>query len=174
MDKHLTDFYNIMYRRCSVRSYKATPVPPDVLDRLIETLRRAPSAANRQPWRFYVIKNDLRPKFNEVLYKPCFHNVPVLIAAEAVPETAWVRNEDKHNYAWVDVSIAMTDMVNAATAEGLGTCWIASFDVNLAKKLLELPDSAQLVTLMAVGYPEKELVAHDKVRKSLQEIITIL
>ena len=173
IDVRLKTFYDLYYTRRSVRQFQDKPIEDTVLDRLIETLRRAPSAENRQPWHFYIIKDKLRPQFNEVFYKEGFYQAPVIIAACAVPGKAWVRAEDKINFAWVDVTIALTDMINAAAAEGIGSCWIASFNVNRAEELLNLPDNVELVSLMALGYPDKPLCVEEKNRKTLNEIVTI-
>lgn len=173
MDRKVEQFYEVLYSRRSVRNFQSKPLASSSLDRLLETLRRAQSAANAQPWHFYVIKNELRQAFNEVLNKKSFHTAPVIIAAQAFSENSWTRTADRQQYAWVDVTIALTEMIAAATAEGIGACWIASFDVVKAKQLLGLPESAELVALVALGYPDEPLEVHDKQRKALQDIITV-
>ncbi len=135
------------------------------------TLNRAQSAANRQPWHFVVMEKKDIARLSEVLTKEGFRNAPVIIAACADPAQAWVRKADGVNYAWVDVTIAVTEMIGAATAEGLGTCWIASFDPARVKEILKIPAHIDLVGLIAIGYPQAGLAKENKVRKPLGEII---
>ena len=170
-DDKLRNFYELYERRRSIREFQERPIEQDKLLRLLTTLNRAQSAANRQPWHFIVIENQGRGELNAILTKEGFRRAPILIAACADPKNAWVRRFDGANYAWVDVSIAVTEMIGVATAEGIGACWIASLDVAAAKKILEIPDDIDLVALIAIGYPLKGLEKEQKQRKPLTEII---
>jgi len=164
-------FYDIILRRRSVRKFSRKPIDSNIIKRLISILRRAPSAANRQPWFFYVISGSQKEKFNEVFYKKDFSKAPLIIAGCAVEDDSWVRKTDNKKFAWVDVAIALTEMIIAATAEGLGTCWVASFDIEKAKSILGMPDKMEIVSLVVLGYPQKPLaVYHNKKRKKLKEI----
>ncbi|OGP25445.1 MAG: hypothetical protein A2X93_04640 [Deltaproteobacteria bacterium GWC2_56_8] len=171
MDEKLKNFYELFERRKSVREFQDRVIEPDVLERLLMTLRRAQSAANRQPWRFIVIEKKDRAELNEALTKEGFRGAPVIIAACAEPKEAWIRKPDKVNYAWVDVTIAVTEMICAATAEGLGTCWIASLEPARVKEILRIPDGIEIVALIAIGWPKEELKKEEKARKPLEEII---
>ena len=171
MDERLKNFYELFERRKSVREFQDRPIEPEVLARLLATLRRAQSAANRQPWRFIVIEKKDRAELNASLTKEGFRGAPIIIAACADPKEAWIRKPDKVNYAWVDVTIAVTEMICAATAEGLGTCWIASLEPDRVKEILLIPDGIELVALVAIGWPNEELKREEKARKPLEEII---
>ncbi|MCD6459313.1 nitroreductase family protein, partial [bacterium] len=160
--------------RKSVRKFSGKKIEKDKLSRILETLRIAPSAVNSQPWFFYIIKDDLRERFNDVFFKDCFYPAPAVVVGCAVKEQAWVRKYDNVNYAWTDTAIALTQMISAATAEGIGSCWVASFDVEKTVKLLDLPDNMQIVSLVVLGYPEEPFIAEDKKRKDFSEIIKIL
>ncbi|MFQ5561547.1 MAG: nitroreductase family protein [Nitrospinota bacterium] len=173
MEKKCADFYEILNSRASVRTYTDKRIEDEKLDRLLETLRRSQSAANSQPWHFIVLKKDGREVFDEaVLYKEGFKSAPVIIVACQEPAAAWVRKTDKVNYAVVDVTIAVTDMVAAATAEGLGTCWIAAFDPDKVVALLQIPEGIEPVGLITLGYPEKAIGVVEKPdRKKITDII---
>lgn len=172
MDDKLKNFYDLYWRRKSVREFSDRVVEPEKIDRLLESLRRAQSAANRQPWQFVVIVDkDERAAISDVFTKEGFKKAPLLIVACADSSQAWTRRADKVNYAWVDVTIAVTEMIGAATAEGLGSCWVAAVDPALVRGKLGIPEHIEIVAIIAVGYPEKELVTEDKARKSLAEII---
>ncbi|MBI5642083.1 MAG: nitroreductase family protein [Deltaproteobacteria bacterium] len=171
MDEKLKTFYELYDRRRSVREFLDKPVGLDVLSRLLMTINRAQSAANRQPWHFIVVEKKDREELNQTLTKEGFRNAPVIIAACADPKEAWIRKTDKVNYAWVDVTIAVTEMIGAATAEGLGTCWIASLDAERVKEILGVPAHIEIVGLIALGWPAAELAKENKARKPLGEII---
>ncbi len=171
MEEKLKIFYELYDRRRSVREFEDRPVEPDKLSRLLTILNTAQSAANRQPWHFIVIEKKDRAGLNDVLTRDGFKGAPVIIAACADPVEAWVRKADKVNYAWVDVAIAVTEMIGAATAEGLGTCWIASFDPSRVKRILNIPDRIDVVGLVAIGYPKDGLAKVKKDRKQLAEVI---
>lgn len=171
VDEKLENFYELFERRKSVREFQDRPIAPEVLARLLETLRRAQSAANRQPWRFIVVEKKDRAELNDALTKEGFRGAPIIIAACAEPKEAWTRKADRVNYAWVDVTIAVTEMICAATAEGLGTCWIASLEPAGVKKILGIPEDTDIVALIAIGWPNEELKREEKARKPLEEII---
>ena len=171
MDEDLKRFYEFLGRRRSVREFLDSGIEEEKLARLLNILRRAQSAANRQPWHFIVVRGKEREALNRVFTKEGFRNAPVCIVACAAPDKAWVRKADKKNYAWVDVTIAITEMITAATAEGIGTCWVAAIDPLEVKKILNIPEDMEVVSIIAMGYPKEGLVWKEKDRKPLEEII---
>ncbi len=171
MDERLKNFYELYDRRRSVREFQDKPIEVEKLSRLFTVLNRAQSAANRQPWHFIVSDKSVRAELNSVFTKECFREAPVVIVACADPARAWVRKSDNINYAWVDVSIAITEMIGAATAEGIGTCWIAAIDPVRVKEILGIPAHIEVVGIIALGYPVKELKREEKARKGMEEII---
>ena len=172
MDDKLKGFYALYWRRRSIREFSGRPVEPEKIDRLLEALMRAQSAANRQPWHFVVLSGqEERAALDDVFTKEGFRKAPLLIVACADQSQAWTRRADKVNYAWVDATIAVTEMIGAATAEGLGSCWVAAIEPDLVREKLGIPGQIDIVAIIAIGYPEKELVVEDKARKPLAEII---
>ncbi len=171
MDEKLRVFYELYSRRRSVREFEDREIEPEKLARLLTVLNMAQSAANRQPWHFIVIERKDRDELNGALRREGFRDAPVIIAACADPDNAWVRKADRRNYAWVDVTIAVTEMIGAATAEGLGTCWIASLDPERVKNILGIPGHMDLVGLVAIGYPKEGLKKENKDRKPLGEVV---
>ena len=95
---------------------------------MLEAARRAPTAANRQPFRLVVVHTEGREtELLRIYGRPWFVQAPLVVCVVAVPGEAWRRSDDKP-YDEVDATIAMDHLVLAATALGLGTCWIAAFD----------------------------------------------
>ncbi len=172
MDEDLKRFYELYTRRRSVRRFLDKEIEDEKLKRLFDVLRRAQSAANRQPWHFIVVRRrDHGELFSKVFTRGGFEGASVAIVACAEPGKAWVRKADSRNYAWVDVTIAITEMIGAATAEGIGTCWVAAIDPAEVKRLLCIPGEIEVVGIIAMGYPAEPLRREEKNRKPVEEII---
>lgn len=171
MDDKLRTFYELYDRRKSVRDFNEKEIEPEKVERLLSILRRAQSAANCQPWHFVVLDKTDRAKLDPVFTKDGFKKAPLMIVACAEPSAAWIRKADKKNYAWVDLSIAITEMIGAATAEGLGTCWVAAIDPWEVQKILHIPEHIDVVGIIVVGYALEKLQREEKKRKPLEDII---
>jgi nitroreductase len=149
------DVMEAIRRRRSVREYRDDPVPPETMDRVTEALRLAPSACNYQPWRFVLVADvETRVALAEACHEQTFvAEAPWIVVACALPETAYKRMGEYWSSAEVDVAIAVDHLTLAAAAEGLGTCWIGSFDEKAVKRLLRVPPEAKVVALTPLGYP---------------------
>jgi nitroreductase len=166
------DIYSAIESRRSIRGYNDTPIEHGKLDRILEATRLAPSACNNQPWLFYVVKSDaMKQKLGAAYKAPWFAAAPVIIVACAVPAEAWSRGDGK-NYADVDVTIAMEHLILAATAEGLGTCWIGAFDAKLVKQALDLPEGVEPLAMTPLGYTDQHPAARG--RKAMAEIVKVI
>jgi len=163
------DVHEAILTRRSVRDYGDTEVPDEALMRVLEAARLAPSASNQQNWRFIIIKDATRRRAlaQAASGQMWIATAPVIIAAVAT-EAKSVMTCGVPRYA-VDLAIAIDHMTLAAAAEGLGTCWIGSFDQRLARQILEVPDDCMIVTVMPLGYPRSE--AGTKLRKKLEDIV---
>lgn len=166
--------------RTSVREYSDKPVEDETISYVLECARLAPSYANKQCWRFIVIKNK---ETIELITKTTIINrwlktAPVLILACADPADSGTHNSIE--YYTVDVSIALEHIILAATDVGLGTCWIAEFNEKKLKELLEIPKRVRIVGLTPLGYPVgkkgiteqiTKTLLKTKKRKTLDEIV---
>lgn len=163
------DFYEVIKTRRSIRKYESRPVEDDKLQRILGAAQIAPSAANRQPWFFIVIKTEkIKKEFQEVYDKSWFWKAPLVICACGIEREAWKRSDGK-SYVDVDVSIAMDHLILAATAEGLGTCWIGAFNPSELRKALGLPDELEPIALTPLGYPA--VSPKPTYRKPLEDIV---
>jgi nitroreductase len=161
------DFYQAVKDRRSVRNYKPTPVPQAKLDRIWEAVRLAPSACNLQPWCFLVVKSPaLRAQLRTVLHDWVL-TAPLVVIALGNRETAWKR--DGESIHPIDVAIAMEHLMLAATAEGLGACWICAFNRNKARQILQLEPEWEPVAITPLGYPDDP--SPRTTRKSVEEIV---
>jgi nitroreductase len=143
---------DVIKNRYSVRAYTSDPVEQNKLERILNAARLAPTAVNKQPFRLIVIHTQGRKEELKRIYKrEWFSDAPILICAVACPDMAWSRRDGK-NYADVDTTIAMDHLILAATAEGLGTCWVAAFDPKAAREILNLPEDVEPIAFTPLGY----------------------
>lgn len=165
-------FLELAEKRCSVRAYKPDDVPEALLERVLEAARRAPSACNRQPWRFVVVREEAqRRRLGTAYSREWFRTAPVIVAVCVVPGEAWTRPHDGKNYAWVDGAIAMDHLTLAAADEGLGTCWIGAFDPEPVRQILNLPDGVEVVAMTPLGFPAEEAEPRPRSRRPLGESV---
>jgi nitroreductase len=163
------EFAELARRRYSVRAYKSDPVPEAVLARVLEAARLAPTAANRQPFRLFVIRTkERKAELGRLYQRSWFVEAPLVIGVCSLPAEAWTRRDGK-SYADVDAAIAMDHLILAASAEGLGTCWVGAFDPAAARELLALPAGVEPIAFTPLGYPADQ--PPEKTRKSLAELV---
>ena len=163
------DFLELARRRYSVRSYKPDPVEQKKLDRVLEAARLAPTAVNIQPFQLVVVHTANREaELLRIYNKNWFVQAPIVICGCGLPRKSWVRRDGK-NYIDVDVAIAMDHLILAATAEGLGTCWIGAFDPLAAKEVLGLPEGVEAVVFTPLGYANDR--PPSKKRKAVAKLV---
>ena len=164
------DVYAAIRTRKSVRAYLDKPVEREKLERLLEAARLAPSASNRQEWRFVVVTEEQRRRrLAEAAAGQRFvAQAPVVIAACAETDGRIMRC-GLPCYP-IDVAIAVDHLTLAAAAEGLGTCWIGAFDPDSVRALLGIPKEVVVVGLLPLGYPQDGRPV-DKSRLSLETIV---
>jgi len=156
-------------KRFSARAWKSYEVEEEKVERLMEAARLAPSASNRQEWRFVVVRDaEMRESLGDASRGQKFvGDAPVVIVACAI-ESGHVMPCGLHCFP-IDVAIAVEHICLAAAEEGLGTCWIGAFDADEVKRLLGMPPDVVVVALLPVGYPAQEAGA--KKRLTLDEIV---
>ena len=163
------NLYEVIKSRYSVRSYLDRPVEQEKLDRILDAARLAPSGSNRQPWKFVVVRDtETRKKLVLACSDQEFvGQAPVVIAGVGLmPDrimSCGVPGDP------VDVAIALEHVALAATAEGLGTCWIGSFHQDQIRTLLGIPANAKVIEVMTLGYPADH--PQPKTRKPMKELV---
>ena len=147
------DLYDAIWKRRSVRSFLSREIEDRKLNRILEAGLSAPSASNKQPWRFIVVRNEeTRKKLASAARNQNFvAEAPVVLVACGV-DPDYVMACGQHAYT-VDVSIAVDHITLAAVVEGLGTCWIGAFYEDQVKSLLSIPENVRVVALLPMGYP---------------------
>nr|WP_129732276.1 nitroreductase family protein [Parabacteroides goldsteinii] len=168
------DFLELSKKRFSARNYSADKIEQSKIDYIIECARLAPSAVNYQPWHFMVvISEEQKQKLRQCYDREWFANVPAYIVVCTDETKAWVRKSDNKNHADIDAAIATEHICLAATAVGLGSCWVCNFDLNLFKTNFQLSSGEYPVAIISLGYI-KEQPERFTTRKDKNEIVTIL
>jgi len=155
--------------RRSVRAYRNKPVEREKLNLVLEAARLAPSARNRQEWKFIVVqdKEIIRKLTAAASHNTFLDQAPVVIAACAT-EAEYVMSCGQLA-GTVDTSIALSFIVLQAQELGLGTVWLGAFSEPQVKEILNVPEHVRVVALTPLGYPAEQPQA--KPRKSLKEIV---
>lgn len=166
------DVFEAIKIRKSVRAYDSRPIPNEILLRILEAGRLAPSAGNIQPWHFVVVSDvEKRKRLAQARYAKFLAESPVVIVG---------CGDQKASPRWymIDVTIALEHMVLTAINEGLGTCWIGSFNEDEIREMLKIPENFRVVALLAIGYSRKKFDLAGKLlhfvrrRKKLKKIVS--
>ena len=163
------DVISAIQGRRSIRSYTPQKIEEEKLNKVLEAARLAPSANNKQNWKFVVVRDgELREKMISASYDQQFvGEAPVIIVACGTEPSSIMRcGQPRYT---IDLSIAVSYMTLEAYEQGLGTCWIGSFDEGAVKKLLNIPDEVRVVAITPLGYPAG--TSAPRPRKSLDEIV---
>ena len=166
------EFYEVIKKRKSVRKYKTDPIPKDVLARVLEAGRIAPSAKNIQPWHFIIVKDrEIKKRVAQACRgQNWMADADVILAACILNDIAWGRMGGFMSSGPVDLAIAVDHMILAAANEGLGTCWIGAFVEADVKKILNVPEKVTVIALTPIGYPAEE--PKDRGRKPENEVFS--
>jgi nitroreductase len=184
-DQFKARFYQLLESRKSIRKYKTTPVPKELIERILGVAMHAPSGKNRQNWRFFVVQGKKRDEYLkysqkswlgikdllEKRLKPSLYafterffytlgDAPVIIFCYSLNDA-----EERYHTSIGSVYMAVENLVLAATAEGLGTCTMGApleikseVDEFLGIPQIPVPLESELELLCAVvlGYPDHE------------------
>jgi nitroreductase len=132
----------------------------EVVERLLEAAIRAPSAGNRQPWHFYVVRDPaVRHGLDKAAYGQHFiSQAPVAIVVCADPEQSAGRYGQRGRglYCLQDTAAATEHILLAAVAAGFGGCWVGAFDEEQAARVLNLPAQHRPIAILPIGKPAGE------------------
>jgi nitroreductase len=161
---------SLLKGRRSIRRYRPDPVPDEMIEQLLEAGRWAPSASNRQPWQFIVVRD-------EAILKQVAQQAAIYFLRWAHVEEAPLlivlcgdaRNRIYRQFLHEDVGLAGSQIMVQAHALGLGTCWIGGLDRKAIADILKVPEHLEIVGLLTVGFPDEE--PEPPARKPLADIV---
>ena len=163
------EMFDVIKARKSIRKYLDKPVEPEKLEQILTAAQLAPSWRNGQCWKFVVVteleKKQALIRCTSVFNQSWLGKEYAIIVACGNPKQSGSRNEQP--YYMVDVAIALEHLILAATALGLGTCWIGGFEENKVKELLQIPESYRVVAMTPIGYPAESEGIVGKITKSV-------
>lgn len=153
-------YFAIVSKR-DVRKYTSGPIPDDVIERMLQAGRATGSASNRQPWRFYVIRNrKVLDRLAEMVYEP--DNLKGCQVAIAIVMT------QPRSF---DGGRAAQNIALAAWADGVGTCPNGLSDEASVQQLLDLDEDWDVATILSAGYPDQPVPRRDASPEGLLERI---
>jgi nitroreductase len=146
----------------AVRSYKDTPIPDAVVQRIVEAGRLTGSGMNRQPWHFIVVRDrktlgllgELASSGRYVAEAP----LAIVVAIDKTP------------FAVSDASRAIQSMLLAAWADGVGSNWVGFGGLDKVKALLDIPNQVEVLAILPFGYPVRAIGRGKKQRRALREV----
>lgn len=163
------NFLELVKQRYSCRAYKPLGVEKEKLDYILECVRLAPSAVNKQPWCFRIVsKEEDKVRLQQCYNRDWFKTAPMYVVASVLHDEEWVRADGKH-HGDIDIAIAVEHLCLAATEQGLAACWVCNFDAVLCKELFNLSDNEEPAVLIPLGYAEDEVKS--KNRKPIEAIV---
>ncbi|VVB85018.1 Coenzyme F420:L-glutamate ligase [uncultured archaeon] len=168
------DVSEAIRKRSTVRQFRNGSLPDDVLDRIFEAARWAPSPFNTQPWEFVIIrdKETLRAISKYARYSGYLAEAPMAIAVIVPPvnsKFSWVESIGEPRFA---AAMAVQNMMLAAWEMGIGTCWV-SIEREKVREILDVPKTHFVLTVMRLGYPEVMPTGHeDNFRKKIEDSIS--
>ena len=163
------DVLSAIKGRRSIRKDNSKAVEDEKLQKVLEAARFSPSARNQQQWKFIVVKDlETREKLTEAIGQPFVGEAPIILVSCGIePEGVMRGGQPKYT---VDLSIATAYMILEAYEQGLGTCWLGSYDEDKVKEVLDIPEKVRVVAITPLGYPDES--PSQKPRKEIEEIIS--
>lgn len=159
--------------RVSVRQFKPTPIPEEHLRAMLSAAVQAPSAGNRQPWRFLVVRHaDLRQRLAQAAHGQSFvaaAPVAIVVLADLPRTESRYGSRGTSLYALQDTAAAIQNILLTAVSLGYGTCWVGAFAEDQATAALDLPPALRPVAIIAVGVPAG--APRPRERRPLEEVV---
>lgn len=167
------DVFEAIFSRRSIRKFKKKPVEDELIWKILEAGKWAPSAGNMQSWEVILVKNDdIKEKLVAAAYLRTFIGEAPLImvlCANTHVAAAMYNERGTELYCIQETACAAENMLLAVHALGLGACWVGSFDEEVLRRALDLPDYLKPVTIIPVGYPDEN--PYPPPRRDIEEIV---
>ncbi len=172
------DFWETVEKRHCVRGFDAErDVAPEIVERILRAAILTPSAGNCQPWHFIVVRRaEIKERLAEAAWGQRFvaeAAVVIVVCAEPGRSAARYGSRGSKLYCLQDTAAATEHILLAATASGLGSCWVGAFDEGAVAQALQLPDHLRPVVIVPIGYPLRPTGRQTR-RRELDEVVTYM
>lgn len=165
------NFLELAKSRYSCRNYKSTPIEKEKLDYIMECVRFAPSAVNKQPWKFRIVSSEEdRKKIQQCYSRDWITTAPLYIVASILHDEEWIRADGKR-HGNIDIAIAVEHLCLAATEQGLATYWVCNFDLEKYNQLFSTPSGEEAAVIIPIGYAN--IAPVEKKRKEISIFVHI-
>jgi nitroreductase len=159
--------------RRSIRAFKNQDVPAEIVEKLIDAARWAPSAGNIQPWEFIIVrKPEIKRRLVEAALDQTFIEeapVVIVVCADENRSSQGYGERGKILYCIQDTAAATQNIHLAAYSLGLGTCWVGAFREEEAREILKIPQGVRPMAIIPVGYPAE--APSPRSRRSISRIV---
>lgn len=167
----MTDFLTLSTQRFSARKFSSESISNEDLNHILEAVRMAPSACNRQPWKFIVVTSEEnRKKVQECYDREWFKTAPIYIICMKNTADNWVRPFDNKPHGDIDVAIATEHLCLAAAERNIGTCWVCNYNPTKMAQYFPRP-GFEAVAIIPLGHISADCPRGEKKRKAPKEFI---
>jgi len=150
------DAIEAIHNRRSIRKYREDPVPFELIGNILDAGLAAPSAGNLQDWYFiFVTESDIRKKIAEACVQQYWmQDAPVHIVVCCQPNRVkkFYGEKGEKTYSVQDCAAAIENMLIAATAQGLGSCWIGAMNEEMMRNEMGIPPNVNVQGVITIGY----------------------
>jgi nitroreductase len=172
MEGRALDLFKAIDTRQSIRSFTRQKVSDEDVTKIIDAARRAPSAGNIQPWEFVIVrKPENKRRLAAVAgYQEFIAEAPVVVVvcADERMSGRGYGSRGVNLYCIQDTAAATENMLLAACALGLGTCWVGAFNERSVRSILRTPEGVRPVAIVPIGHPAGQ--PQPRYRRRLEEI----
>ena len=151
----MKDFLSLAADRYSVRSFQPTHLPQEIIDKLLEAAKLAPTGCNNQPQRILILNTDASLEVLKNCTK-CHFNAPTAMLICYNREECWTRKYDGAQSGVTDASIVATHVILEAADLGIGATWVMHFDPAAIREAYHIPQQVEPVALLVMGYPASD------------------
>jgi len=162
----MSELMNIIQNRRSIRRYQEKDIPEEILNKLLEAARWAPSWANTQCWHFVVVKDQgVKQQIQEAVSPRnpsslAIVNAPVLLVVCGQLKRSGYYNDQYPtkfgDWFMYDLGLATQNLCLAAHEAGLGTVIVGLFDHDKVGEIVKAPAGHEVLVLIPVGYPDHQ------------------
>ena len=169
----MKDFLSLAEERYSVRKYQNKEIEPEKMEKILEAGRIAPTAANNQPVKVYILKSEEALKTIRGI-TPCAFNAPVVLMMTYNEDEQWKNMQEPGVVSGQqDASIVAAHMMLEAWDLGIASCWVNAFPNSKAAEAFHIPENEKVVLLMPLGYADPDAVPSPKhaQRKAIGKVV---
>lgn len=167
----MKDMLSLSQSRFSARKFTSEAVSQEDLNYIMQCVQLAPSAVNRQPWLWLIVRSaEAKEKLQECYNREWFKTAPMYIVGMRNVNENWVRRYDEKPHGDIDVAIATEHLCLAATERGLGTCWVCNYDTEKMQQFFPR-EGYEAVVIIPIGHIAEDCPHAGKKRKDMSEIV---